>query len=124
MKLIFHFLLFTIICNSAVAQKSGIYPEIKKEQLLNDLDILYQGLDKFHSGMYWYTPKKEVDAAFTEVRNSITTNLNVLEFYKRITPLVSLSREGHTSIYLPKPVLEVLKSETQFLFLIGNLTVY
>ena len=52
------------------AQNFGDLPKIKKEKLLDDLEILHQGLDKFHSGMYWYTPKDSVDIAFQEVRNS------------------------------------------------------
>lgn len=97
------------------AQHFGNFPAIKKEKLLNDLDILYQALDKFHSGMYWYTPKDSVDMAFQAVRNKITNDLNTLEFHKLIAPLVALSREGHTNIYLPTSVREKLNSETRFM---------
>ena len=97
------------------AQNFGNFPDIKKEKLLTDLDILYQGLDKFHSGMYWYTPKDSVDIAFKEVRNKITNDLNVLEFHKLIAPLVALSREDHTDISLPKIVKEQYKREIKFL---------
>ena len=97
------------------AQNFGSLPKIKKERLLNDLEILYQGLDKFHSGMYWYTPKDSVDMAFQEVRMKITNDLNVLEFHKLIAPLVALSREDHTDIYRPKIVREKLNSEIRLL---------
>ena len=104
-----------LICCIAVqfsfSQNFGDLPKIEKERLLNDLELLYQGLDKFHSGMYWYTPKDSVDMAFLEVRNKITDDLNVLEFHKLIAPLVALSREGHTNIYRPKLVKEKLNSE-------------
>jgi len=79
----------------------GNFPRMEKEKLWNDLEILYQGLNKFHSGMYWYTPKDSIDMAFESVRESITEDLNVLEFHKLIAPLVALSREDHTNIYLP-----------------------
>ena len=97
------------------AQHFGDFPNIEKERLLNDLDILYQSLDKFHSGMYWYTPKDSIDIAFQEVRKKITNDLNVLEFHKLIAPLVGLSREGHTSIRLPKSVNEKISTETEFM---------
>lgn len=97
------------------AQNFGSLPKIKKEKLLNDLEILYQGLDKFHSGMYWYTPKDSVDMAFQHVRKKITNDLNVLEFHKLIAPLVALSREDHTDIYRPKMVREKLNSEIRML---------
>lgn len=96
------------------AQNFGSFPDIKKGKLLNDLDILYQALDKFHSGMYWYTPKDSVDIAFQEVRQKITNDLNVLEFHKLIAPLVALSQEDHTDIFLPKIVREKLNREIRY----------
>ena len=97
------------------AQNFGDLPKIKREKLLNDLEILYQGLDKFHSGMYWYTPKDSVDMAFQEVRMKITSDLNVLEFHKLIAPLVAFSREDHTDIYRPSIVKEKINSEIKLL---------
>ena len=97
------------------AQDFGNFPKIEKEKLLNDLEILYQGLDKFHSGMYWYTPKDSVDRAFQKVRQKITTDLNVLEFHKLIAPLVALSREDHTNIYLPESIKDKMNSEIKFM---------
>jgi len=97
------------------AQDFGDFPRMEKEKLLNDLEILYQGLNKFHSGMYWYTPKDSVDMAFESARKSITGDLNVVEFHKLIAPLVALSREDHTNIYLPSGIEEKINSEIRFL---------
>lgn len=108
-----------IICcltlQAAGAQDFGDFPKIEKEKLLGDLEILYQGLDKFHSGMYWYTPKDSVDRAFADVRRKITKDLNVLEFHKLIAPLVALSREDHTDIFRPAIVKEKVNSEVRLL---------
>ena len=66
---------------------------------MNDLEILYQGLDKFHSGMYWYTPKDSVDMAFHEVKKKITKDLNVLEFHKLIAPFsYAITRRPHFEV--------------------------
>ena len=110
------FVLVTFLVSFQFSYAQGLenLPKIKKEKLLNDLDLLYQGLDKFHSGMYWYTPKDSVDMAFKEAENKITTDLNVFEFYKLIAPLVGLSREDHTDIYLPKSVKVKMNSEIRF----------
>jgi len=97
------------------AQNFGNFPKIEKEKLLSDLDILYQGLDKFHSGMYWYTPKDSVDLAFQDVRKKITNDLNVLEFHKFISPLVALSREDHTNIFLPESIKDKVNSEIKLM---------
>jgi len=99
----------------SLGQNFGDFPKIEKQKLLNDLDILYQGLDKFHSGMYWYTPKDSVDNAFKKVKMLINKDMNVLEFHKLIAPLVALSREDHTNIYLPESVKEKIDKEATFI---------
>ena len=111
---LFLFFLFIVVTNT-YGQDFGDFPKINKEKLLNDIDVLYQGLDKFHTGMYWYTPKDSVDFAFQKARNKINSDLNVLEFHKIIAPLVALSREDHTDIYLPEFVGEKLDKEIRFL---------
>ena len=78
-KITFRFLLL-LSTSLTFSQNYGDFPAIPKQKLLDDVEILYQGLDKFHSGMYWYTPKDSVDAAFAEVRKKIDKDLNVLEF--------------------------------------------
>jgi len=65
--------------------------------------------------MYWYTPKDSVDFAFEMAKSKITADLNVLEFHKIIAPLVALSREDHTNVYLPELVSEKINKEIKFL---------
>lgn len=101
MKKITTFLLLIIFTEFLYSQNFGEFPKIEKEKLHRDLNLLNQGLDKFHSGMYWYTPKDSVDVAFQNAKAKISTDLNVLEFHKIIAPLVALSREDHTDIFLP-----------------------
>jgi len=100
------------------AQNFGEFPKIERSKLLNDLEILYQGLDKFHSGMYWYTKKDSVDIAFQEVRNEIVKDLNVLEYHKLIAPLITLSREAHTEISRPESVIKKLNTDIRLFPLI------
>lgn len=111
-------LILTIILISVQllsGQNFGDFPKIKKEKLLNDLELLHQGLDKFHTGMYWYTPKDSVDNAFEIAKSEIISDLNILEFHKVIAPLVALSREDHTNISLPEHVTGKLNKEIRFL---------
>lgn len=113
-----NFVILTICCLSfqlLQAQHFGDFPRIEKQKLLNDLTLLYQALDKFHTGMYWYTPKDSVDLAFQEARDKITNDLNVLEFHKLMAPLVALSREDHTNIYLPETIQEQLDAEAKYI---------
>ena len=96
------------------AQDFGNLPTIPRQDLLNDLELLYQGLDQFHSGMYWYTPKDSVDAAFQEVRNQLTRDMNVMEFYRLMAPLVGLSREDHADISLSSETIEMVGKEAAY----------
>lgn len=120
-------LLVTLCCtlfHFSFAQHYGDFPKIKKDLLLNDLELLHQGLDKLHAGMYWYTPKDSVDNAFEKVKKEINDDLNILEYYKLIAPLVALSNEGHTGISLPENAIDKLSAEAKFMPLtvvfIGN----
>ena len=108
-------LLLLLTSTVTFSQDYGGFPTIPKQKLLDDVEILYQGLDKFHSGMYWYTPKDSVDAAFAEVRKKIDKDLNVLEFHKLVAPLVSLSREDHNDINLPQNLKDKISKDTKFL---------
>lgn len=69
-------LLFLSLSNIIHSQNYGEYPVIEKELLLRDLEILYQGLDKYHTGMYWYTPKDSVELAFEQAKQTIITFIN------------------------------------------------
>jgi C-terminal processing protease CtpA/Prc len=117
MKKISTFILLILLIQTTYSQNFGDFPKIAKEKLHRDLDLLYQGLDKFHSGMYWYTPKDSVDFAFQTAKNKITNDLNVYEFHKIIAPLVALSREDHTDIFLPKEVKEQTNKNENIRFL-------
>ena len=66
-------ILLILITQNIYSQNFGEFPKIEKEKLQRDLDLLHQGLDKFHSGMYWYTPKDSVDFAFNIAKNKINS---------------------------------------------------
>lgn len=110
----FILLFFLLGSLTAAAQNFGDFPKIKKELLLRDIELLYQGLDKYHTGTYWYTSKEELDRSFAEVKAQITRDMNALEFHKLMTPLVGLSREDHTDIYLPEEIQQQIKKQALY----------
>lgn len=115
MRKIFLIYLISTISVIGYSQDFGDFPKIEKEKLLRDLELLYQGLDKYHSGMYWYTPKDSVDMLFDKVKEELNRDMNVLEFHKLIAPLVGLSREDHTDIYLPDNFETTVYKQATFL---------
>ncbi len=108
-------LFFLIISIQAYAQDYGKFPILKKEKLHRDLELLYQGLEKLHSGMYWYTSKDSVKKAFDNAKAAINKDMNVLHFHKIIAPLVALSNEDHTDIDLPKSIISYMKTEAKYM---------
>ena len=103
-------ILLLLAYSNVNAQDYGNLPLLEKQKLKGDLELLHQGLDKFHSGMYWYTPKDSVDIAFQNAKTKIATDLNILQFNKIIAPLVALSREDHTDIQLPKESIQEVQT--------------
>ncbi|MEO1437038.1 MAG: S41 family peptidase [Bacteroidota bacterium] len=110
----FLFCVLLLLSLGVQAQDYGDLPLIPKEKLLRDLDLLYQGLDQYHTGMYWYSSKDSVRLQFKQARQSIDRDLNVLEFHKIMAPLVGLSREDHTNIFLPEAVLDTLQKQALY----------
>lgn len=103
------------LCLKCFSQDYGDFAKIEKDKLQRDLDLLYQALDQYHSGMYWYTSKDSVDMAYQDIKGKIDRDLNVLEFHKLIAPLVGLTREDHTDIYLPSSCHQIMKKEAHYL---------
>ncbi|WP_378187327.1 S41 family peptidase [Aquimarina sp. W85] len=113
-KLILTLTLFHFIA-IPVAQDYGSLKKINKNLLLRDLELLYQGLDKHHSGMYWYMPKDSVNSAFSNAKMKIKNDLNEIEFFNIIAPLVGLSREDHTNIEFSEETETFLNYEARYL---------
>jgi len=64
--------------------------------------------------MYWYTPKDSVDMAFEDARDGIKDDMSTLEFFRIMAPLVGLSREDHTDIFLPKSLKSEIREKGKF----------
>lgn len=109
-------LCFLMCCGPFLsAQNHQGLPTIPKEQLLRDLELLWQGLDKHHTGMYWYTTRDSVQQAFAKVKGAIDRDLNELEFFNLVAPLVGLSREDHTDMRWSKKTIHFLREEATYL---------
>lgn len=111
----FLLLFLLVFLKNGYAQNYGDFSNIEKEKLLLDFDLLKQGLEKYHSGLYWYTSQDSFDIAFSRAKNRINRDMNALEFYKIIAPLISLTREDHTDIYLPDETKNLMFKKTHFL---------
>lgn len=109
--------LFLLVFSSSAghAQQYGGFPLIEKDPLLLDFELLKQGLEKYHTGLYWYTSKDSFDGAFARAKSKINRDMNVLEFHKAIAPLISMSKEAHTALVLPQSINNGIREKATFL---------
>ena len=77
-QVVVYCLLLIIILSSCSASKTSYYPSKKysKEQLNKDYAIFRGALEESHPGIYWYTPKEEMDLYFDWGKNQIKDSLN------------------------------------------------
>lgn len=108
--------LFLLVFSSSAghAQQYGGFPLIEKDSLLLDFELLKQGLEKYHTGLYWYTSKDRFDGAFARAKSKINRDMNVLEFHKVIAPLISMSKEAHTALVLPQSINNGIREKATY----------
>ncbi len=71
------------------------------EELKKDLGIIKTSLEEAHPGVYWYISKEKLDEDFKSVAHQFTDSLNSLNFYRKVAPLVSEIKCGHTRLVHP-----------------------
>ena len=91
-------LLSVIILSSCSVSKSSFTPSKKysPEQLNKDYTIFRGALEESHPGIYWYTPKDEMDNYFDWGKSQIKDSLNEEDFRKVLSYVISKINCGHT----------------------------
>lgn len=78
------------------------------DELKADIKYLKTKLENNHPNLYLYTSKSIVDNVFDSLENSILNPLTELEFYKHLTIISSIIKDGHTIIL---PSAEITNSQ-------------
>jgi hypothetical protein len=91
-------LLPIVILNSCSISKSSFSPQKKysPEQLNKDYSIFRGALEESHPGIYWYTPKNEMNSFFDWGKNQIRDSLSEEDFRKILSYVISKINCGHT----------------------------
>jgi C-terminal processing protease CtpA/Prc len=71
------------------------------EEIRADIDYSYNLLQKLHPDLYWFIEKDSLDKEFSKLSSSITEPMLSEDFYKKLAPVVSSIRQGHTSVSPP-----------------------
>jgi hypothetical protein len=89
-------------------QSSPLPKKMEPELLRQDLQIAHKSLEDGHSGIYRYTPKPELDAAFDAASRRLDHPMNSMEFLRILAPAVAKIKCGHTSVRPPKSIDDAL----------------
>src|SRR5260370_14793738 len=91
-------LLFLTACLPAIgADQTRLLPTALRE----DFRIFRAALEEGHSGIYRYTPKKEIDGAFERGAAQFVRPMTCIEFPRVLAPIVASIKCGHTSASTP-----------------------
>lgn len=67
--------------------------------LQEDFEMFRQRLVQHHPGLYVYASKAQIDSAFAAIETKLDQPMSELAFYRLLTPLKSLIKDGHTYYY-------------------------
>ena len=99
MKSILLIILFFLLTVNAFGQSAAVF---SKEEVLNDLEMLYESLEEAHYDLYAYTTEQAFDSAYSAVKASIKRDsLSLLETTSAYQRLISVVNNGHTEISFP-----------------------
>jgi Peptidase family S41 len=101
-------LLSIVFFSSCSVSKSGFTPSKKysPEELNKDYSIFRGALEESHPGVYWYTPKNEMDSYFDWGKQQIKDSLNEEDFRKVLSYVISKINCGHTVTRASKAFLK------------------
>ena len=94
-------LLFVYAATICVAQTATETRLFTPEELKQDLDFLFEKLESIHPSLYYYTPKLKIEEARKALEGELTEPMTRLEFSKKVIPVVTLLKDGHTSLSFP-----------------------
>lgn len=95
----------------------GTYAVLTPEDMRFDLDELFNRLQTTHPNLYARRSKAEVDLERQRLYEELAQPMTILDYYKKVTPLVNSLGDYHTFVALPGDTLEEIgKSEVFFPF--------
>lgn len=98
MKLIYSISIFFLFSFPTFGQ----LPNFSKEEVVADLDYLYESLKDAHYNLYAYSSKESFDSAYLALKNSIQKDsLSLLETVNLYQKLAAFAQNGHTGVAFP-----------------------
>ncbi len=71
------------------------------EELIEDLNYLFDNLESIHPDLYYFTPQSKIDSLKAEVIKELEEPMTRLDFARKVMPPVVALGDGHTSLSFP-----------------------
>ncbi|PKF73867.1 S41 family peptidase [Chryseobacterium sp. PMSZPI] len=101
-KIVLPLLLFTINFapgQSTTLKKPGLLDKsLKKDSVIAEFSELYHLTNTIHPGQFMFCSKNEFDTTYSSLKNSIKTDLSLVEYYKLTATLMAKIKDGHTAV--------------------------
>lgn len=100
--LILVFLLALVSCKSIESYNAQVTSLHTVAVVHDDIDAIYEQLQKHHPRLYQYTTKEVLDFKFDSLKRSVKEPITSQEFYEKLAPVLKEVRQGHISVAPPK----------------------
>ncbi|WP_185286545.1 S41 family peptidase [Chryseobacterium indologenes] len=101
-KIVLPFLFLTInlaLGQSIALKKPGLLDKsLKKDSVIAEFSELYHLTNTIHPGQFMFCSKKEFDQTYLSLKNSIKTDLSLVEYYQLTATLMAKIKDGHTAV--------------------------
>lgn len=95
-------ILFVVSCKSVEKYNAQVTSLHSTSDLQDDVDAIYNQLQKHHPRLYQYTSKEKLDFKFDSLKTTIDKPITSQEFYEKLSPVIREVRQGHISVVPPK----------------------
>lgn len=72
-----------------------------REQMVQDIDVLFSTIEKVHPNMYAVYPKQNLEKDIEKVKSELKQSGDIFYFFRQVAPLVVKLGDGHTNIFPP-----------------------
>jgi hypothetical protein len=91
-----------LMAGELFSQEAQFKKTFTPAELKQDLDFLFTTLENIHPNLYHYTSREIIMAARLNVEQALNEPMTRLEFSRKLIPVVSLLKDGHTSLSFPQ----------------------
>jgi hypothetical protein len=72
-----------------------------REQMAQDIDVLFSTIEDVHPDMYAVYPKEQLDKDIERLKSKLAPSGDIFYFYRQVAPLVVKLGDGHTNFFPP-----------------------